>query len=340
MDKEIGKAYLCHIGRSLIYGSTLLFTSHLLKTMGVFDVLALRFLLGTICFLLLAAFRVVRVSFKGKHLLMLVLLSLLEPIADFILETVGLQGITTSLAGILAAVSPVGVVILETLLLGERINGQQRLFLALGIIGTVITSALSVGGGQNTWWGILCMFGSYTFGAMFCVVSRKASAEFTSVEMTFFITAVGAAVFNGISLTQHLRAGTLNQYFAPLLDWKNLVGLLFLGIGSSVLATIMNTYALARVQASHLSVLGGLTTIISVVLGVTVNHEQLRWYHIVGGILILTGAIGVNWISLRQKQLLVATAETQPTHLNRIHKPCAPDDNRPEATTLTLNTGG
>ncbi len=54
---------------------------------------------------------------------MLVLLSLLEPIADFILETVGLQGITTSLAGILAAVNPVGVVILETLLLGERING-------------------------------------------------------------------------------------------------------------------------------------------------------------------------------------------------------------------------
>ena len=48
MDKETGKAYLFHIGRSLIYGSTLLFTSHLLKTMGVLDVLALRFLLGTV----------------------------------------------------------------------------------------------------------------------------------------------------------------------------------------------------------------------------------------------------------------------------------------------------
>ena len=111
---------------------------------------------------------------------------------------------------------------------------------------------------------------------------------------------VGAVVFNGINITRHLTAGTITSYFAPLLTWENLVGFLFLSLLSSIGATVMNNYAVSRIQASSVSALGGISTITTVMLGVLVNGEVLDWYHYAGIVMILCGGIGVNYITQRR----------------------------------------
>lgn len=304
MKNQNKTAYLFHILRSVIFGSTFLFTGNLVRTTAVSDVLALRFLISAVAFLILAAVGTIHVSYKGKDMRLLVATSMLEPILYFTFETKGLSGANTSLAGILCAMSPVVTVILETVILKERTTALQKLLLSISMGGVIVATFSAVNNtGENTVWGIACLAVAYLSGSLFTVCSRKVSAQFSAVEITFFSTMVGAVVFNGFSLIHHLGNGTLTAYFHPLANIENIVGFLFLGVLSSIVATIMNNYALARIQASNLSALGGISTVVSIVLGIIVNHEQWCLNQLLGTAMILTGAIGVNYLTLKKAPL-------------------------------------
>lgn len=297
-------AYFAHIIRSVIYGSTFLFTGNLVQTVSVSDVLALRFLISAAVFLLLTAFGFVHISYKGKNLRLLAVTALLEPILYFIFETKGLEGINTSLAGVLCAMTPIVTVILETVILKERTTVLQKLFLIIGISGVTAATVGSVdGSGRNTVWGIFCIAEAYISGSFFTICSRKVSEQFSAIDITFFTTMIGAVVFGSFSFIRHLGNGTLSDYFQPLASPENLTGFLFLGIVSSIIATVLNNYALARVQASNLSALGGISSIVSIILGLTVNHEQWRVNQLFGAAMIIIGAVGVNYITVKKSKI-------------------------------------
>ena len=86
----------------------------------MFDVLAMRFLLTAIFFLILKLTGIIHVSFREKNLRFLILTALCEPCGYFIFETFGVKGTTTVVTGLLLAMSPVVIIILETLFLKEK----------------------------------------------------------------------------------------------------------------------------------------------------------------------------------------------------------------------------
>ncbi len=302
MKVQNSLAYIMTVCKAMIYGSSILFTGALLKSTSVMDVLALRFLISAIAFLLLAATGVIHVNFRGKPLKILAATAIFEPVFYFLFETIGVGQTTTSLAGIMSALLPVVIILCETIFLHERTSTMQKLLLMLSISGVILVTVLTGNDSNqsNSVWGIVFLALAYASGALFMICSRKSSSKFTSAEITFFMTMVGALVFNGINVTRHLSAGTITTYFDPLLKWENLLGFLFLSILSSIIATLMNNYALSRIQASSISALGGISTITSIFLGVIVNDETLFWYHYVGMVMILVGGIGVNYIAQRR----------------------------------------
>ncbi len=296
-------AYVFLIIRSIIYGSSIVFTGRLLETTGVFDVLALRFLISATAFFALWAVRLIKIDFKGKSVKLLLATAIFEPVGYFIFETLGIGGTSATVAGILSASIPVFVVILETLILKENTDIKQKLLLALSIIGVLLVTLLSGGSdsGKTTFVGMLFLFIAYLSGALFLVCSRKSSAQFSSMEITFFTTMVGAVSFNAINIIRHLSLGTVTTYFKPLCNAENLIGLLFLSILSSIVATAMNNYGLSKIQASSVSALSGISIIVTTLLGVFINGDKLEWYHIVGAVLIFVGAVGINRISALKK---------------------------------------
>lgn len=302
MKAEKPLAYGMIVCRSVIYGTSILFTGTLLRTVSVMDVLALRFLISAAAFLLLALTGIIHVDFRKKPLKIIAAAALFEPVGYFLLETLGLKSTTTSLAGIISAMTPVTVVLFETIFLRERTSWLQKILLLVSIAGVTLVTVCTGGDseGTNSLWGILLLIGAYISGALFLICSRKSSQAFSSVEITFFTTMVGAVVFNGINVVRHLAAGTIATYFEPLFSVENLVGFLFLSLLSSIAATVMNNYALSRIQASSVSALSGISTITSIVAGVLVNHEILHWYHVVGAVLILVGGIGVNYLAQKK----------------------------------------
>ncbi len=309
MKNSKALAYSMIVCRSLIYGSSIFFTGALLASTDWLDVLALRFLISAVAFLVLALTKVIRINFRGKTVKVLLATAIFEPVGYFIFETLGIDGTTTTLAGILAALIPVITVLFETIFLRERTSWLQKLLLLVSIAGVTLVTVCTGndGDGKNTLWGIGFLVLAYISGALFLVFSRKSSKQFSSVEITFFTTMVGAVVFNSINVTRHLTAGTLLTYFEPLFNTENLIGFLFLSILSSIVATMMNNYALARIQASSVSALSAIGTLTSIALGLW-SGDRLAWYHIVGTVLILCGSIGVNYITQKRAEAAKAHA--------------------------------
>ena len=72
-----------------------------------------------------------------------------------------------------------------------------------------------------------------------------------------------------------------------------MTGFIFLAVISTIIATGMNNFALARMQVSTMSAFTGLSTLVSIVIGVIFNAEPLYWYHTIGISLILIRVIGM-----------------------------------------------
>ena len=293
--------YALLVLRSVIYGSTYLFTGRLLQSMDVLDLLSLRFLLGSLLFILFVAIGVLKVNFRGKDLRLLAVASLFEPVLSFVFETLGVAGTNSMTAGLLSAFSPAVVIVLETIILRERTTHLQKLMVLVSITGVLLISVVgSTGSGTNTPGGILAMMLCMLTSGLFLICSRRSSQNFTAVEITFFTTLMGGGIFNTVNVGRHLVKGDIANYFTPLKEPSVLLSLLFLGGMASLIGAMINNFGLAKLQASRVVALNGISPVTSVVLGVLINHESFHWYHAVGGILVLIGATGINRLAQKR----------------------------------------
>lgn len=293
--------YALLVLRSVIYGSTYLFTGRLLQSMDVLDLLSLRFLLSSLLFVFLVAIGVLKVDLRGKDLRLLAVASLFEPVLSFVFETLGVAGTNSMTAGLLSAFSPAVVIVLETIFLRERTTHLQKIMVLVSITGVLLISVVgSTGSGTNTLGGVLAMMLCLLTSGLFLICSRHSSQSFTAVEITFFTTLMGGGIFNTVNVGRHLVKGDIAGYFTPLKEPSVLLSLLFLGGMASLVGAMINNFGLARLQASRVVALNGVSPMTSVVLGVLINHEAFRWYHAVGGVLVLIGATGINLLAQKK----------------------------------------
>lgn len=72
---------------------------------------------------------------------------------------------------------------------------------------------------------------------------------------------------------------------------------------SSIVATGMNNYSLARMQVSTMSAFGGVSDMVTIAAGAILGNEILQKFQIIGLILIVTRMIGVSYIDIRKNKL-------------------------------------
>ena len=67
----------------------------------------------------------------------------------------------------------------------------------------------------------------------------------------------------------------------------------YLGIGCILLSAHLMSYMLSKMEAVKGTIFGNLSTAISIVAGVVILGEPLKWYHVVCTVLIIAGVIGL-----------------------------------------------
>ena len=94
---------------------------------------------------------------------------------------------------------------------------------------------------------------------------------------------------------------------------SNIIGFIFLGVISTIVATGMNNFCLGRMQASTMSAFGGLSTVTTILIGVFIGGEELYYYHYIGVALILIRAIGVSTIAILRDRRKIRAQENSDT---------------------------
>ena len=302
-------AYLSAIGKCIIYGATPFFTGALSEKLDVLDLLSLRFLLSFVVFWILKNLKILKVELKVKDIFKknprtpyiknLLFAALFEPVLYMLFETLGISmtnGVTTA---VILSLAPIFSCIGEFIFFRQHPSFWQGVFLTLGMAGAAyIAVCTSNEGGRSSLMGIIFLILALTVGALFCVFSRKSSSHFSPLEITFVSSMLGAVCFNAVNVVRHIAKGDILHYFAPYFDLENLFGFVMLGVMSTIFATMMSNYALSKIKISTFSAFGGVSTIVTVLIGVIFANEKLMYFHYIGFPFIIARMIGVCAIDM------------------------------------------
>ncbi|MBR3592682.1 MAG: DMT family transporter [Clostridia bacterium] len=305
-------AYIFTFLKNAIYGTTNFFTKGLNENnLDAIDILALRFLFSFAVLWLLKIVKLIKINVgvkdvfknteKHKYIKPLFLAALFSPVVEMLFETMGFTMTTAVTAGVITSLMPVASCIFESIILKESTTLSQKIFLALGIIGVIyIAINTNTSSGNDTVIGVLCLIIAVIAGPAYLVFSRKSSGQFTALEITYFSCLLGTVVFNVLSIIKHLWQNDIIHYFDPYFDPKNILGFVTLSIVSTIFCTLMNNYSMSRLQASTVAAFGGVSTVVTILIGVLFLDEKLYYFHYIGFTLILIRMIGVSYIAIKK----------------------------------------
>ncbi|WP_338470041.1 EamA family transporter [Niallia sp. XMNu-256] len=197
-----------------------------------------------------------------------------------------------SLAVILLYTSPVFVTILSYLLLKEGMNKKK----VISVFGTILGCGLIAGIGSGsldviTPLGVIVGLGSGFFYALYSIFSKFALKTYHSFAITFY-TFLFAIIFL-VPITQ------LWNKWELIINPQALLYSTGLGLIPTVVAFLLYTSGLNKVDSSKAAILSTVEPLIATLLGVLMYHEKLSMVQLFGSLLIVASFIIVQLPSRR-----------------------------------------
>lgn len=270
------------------WGFSYLGVSVALKSLEPMQLLALRWTVSTLVFLLLAALKIVKISYKGKNIKAVLLVAILQPCIYATFETLGIKYTTASESSIFIATIPLMVLLIGGLFLHKKNSLRTKLAIVLAFAGVVVCVAcaptFSIG---NRAVGYLFLLGAVLTGACYTYSSTKASGEFDAIEITFTLSLMGCIFFNIVNFAMGYG---FSGYAACFADMKLMAGVLFLGVFCSCVAYLIFNFVLGKLPtAIGTNLVTNSVTAVGVISGCLFAGDPFGWYTVVGVIMIIIG---------------------------------------------------
>ena len=295
------RVYIAAVLYSTITGFSFLFTKIALRFADPMDILAYRFTASFIAVLIPILFKWINLSYNKEKIKRIAPLALLYPLMFFGFQTFGLQYASSSEAGILQASAPIFILILATYFLKEKTNIFQKLSIILSVSGVIYIVIMTGSSFKPTSLkGIILFLLSALSFSGYSVIARILTKDFSSIELSYIMIIMGFTCFSIIAIIKNLINGTMASFLAPLGNIDFIIAILYLGVLSSLVTSLLTNYILSKIEASKMSVFSNLGTVISIVAGVVFLKEQIFYYHIVGSVLIIFGVFGANFLDRKR----------------------------------------
>jgi len=288
-------AYTAIIVYSTIVGLSFLFGKLALTVTSPLDSLAHRFTISFIAATIPVVFGWIKLQLKARDMLSILPLAVFYPSMFFAFQAYGLQFTSSAEAGIIHATVPIFTMIAAAYFLKERTTKVQKLSTLLSVVGVIFIfvmkgTSIDISNVKGT---LLILLSALSL-AGYSVLARRLSGRMKVMTMTYIMTAIGFLVFNFIAISQHVAKGTIAHYFEPFASPVFLLSILYLGVLSSLVSSLLSNYALSMLEASKVSVFNHLATLVSVIGGFVFLGEKLAYYHLIGAAVILVGVLGTN----------------------------------------------
>lgn len=278
---------------NLIFGFSFLFSKLALSVAHPLLILAVRFTVAFLTLNILVAFRAVKISFKGKKIGRLLLMSVAQPLLYFIFELYGLSLTSSALSGIIISLVPVGVLLFSGVFLGEKPTKLQVACTAVSIVGVSAVSLLSNDGSKNHIIGVILVLLAAITASVFNLLSRSESANFSPFERTYFMFLVGCVGFNAIALSV-LRGEYFPLLASAFCSTDFIIAIIYLAVVSSVLAFLLYNYSTTVISAVRAASFSNIITVVSLLAGMIILKEDFSILQAIICVPIILGVWGVN----------------------------------------------
>ena len=292
--------YIALLAAVVAWGSSFVATKVALEALRPATLIFFRLAFASVFFLLLLKVRGVRMPAR-EFAPRLVLLSLFEPVAYFLLETEGIARTSASSASLVIASIPVLVAVIARIVLQERLDARGWIGAFVSLAGVVL---LVVGDNNpdyadSSLVGNLLVLGAALAAAGYIVTARSLSGRVDPISMTFVQMTTGALFFLPLFAANTIR------FSSPAITPRVAIALGFLAIAATVLAFLSYNYALSRIPAGKAAVFINGIPLVTVVVAAVLLGETLT---IVQG---FAGAVIVGGVVLTTVRSRSATVETR-----------------------------
>ncbi len=295
---EKTSAYLAAVSMAVIIGFSFLANKVTLTTASPWAVLAHRFTFSFLALIILKMFGFFKLRLKKEEILSILPLSLFYPLLFFSLQILGLQKVFSSEAAIVQATTPLLTMLLAAVILKEKTKSMQKIFMLISLSGVIYISVMKgTDLSRGSLAGYVLLLLSSLSSAANIVLIRKKIRDHSFLKLTSVAITAGFIIFSTINVIMHLAEGRINDYFTPLMTPSFLIGVMFLGILSTLGTSLLSNFALTRLEASRMSIFNHLGTVISILAGVLILKETLEGFKIIGAVLIIIGVIGTNYFA-------------------------------------------
>lgn len=285
---------LCAIGCEIFFGLSTVFTKAATGVASGLSLLGWRFFIAFLVINLLRLLRLVKIDLRGKRIWPLFLIALFSPVLYFFLETTGIDHTTASESGAFFACIPVAALIASSVILKKKPSRLQMIGIGITVIGVLVTVVAAGLEASFSTFGYAALTLAILSYSLYCVFVERYE-EYTGIEITYSMLLLGAAVFVSLALGEGMVHGNLPQLLAlPLMNTGFLVAVLYQGIACSILAFFLSNVAIAHIGVNRASSFIGVSTIVSVSVGVLFLGEAFSLYQLAGVILILVGVYTAN----------------------------------------------
>lgn len=198
-----------------------------------------------------------------------------------------LKETSISISAILLYTAPAFVTILSRILFKEALTTRK----IISLVATFIGCSLVVGLFQNSTetisiYGLILGLGSGLFYALYSIFSTYALRRYSPITVTiytFIFAAIAITPFSGILGVLHL--------FSDLEVWLNIIGLGFI---STMLAFIMYTKGLSKIESSKASITATIEPVIAALVSFLVFKETLSFSQYIGILVVISAVIFVE----------------------------------------------
>lgn len=288
------KGILLMLLTQLIWSFSILFTKMLTDGYTWSEIISWRFIISLVGFLILIAMGVFKINFKGKSLKPLLFMTLWHPIFYFIGETYGIAETTASESSIFIAMIPVVTLLFAMVILRRRPRPIQAVGIVLSVIGIVVMIGLRGEASFNVK-GYLMLGLAVLSSTMYFTFSDKFQ-QYTASEKSFMVSFAGAIFFTSYALIEKVvhHESLMSWVVLPFSNIGFLAGTAYLGLGCSLIAYCSINAAIRYIGVERSTSFANITTVITVIGGVSMLHEKLTYWQFAGVILVLTGVYLAN----------------------------------------------
>lgn len=276
-----------------IFGFSFIFSKLALQVAHPLVILAVRFTFAFLALNLLLITGKIKINLKGKPLSKLILMGIAQPLLYFIFELYGLSMVSSALSGIIIAFVPVAVMLLAVAFLKDKPSPLQIFFTSLSIIGIALISILSNDGSKSYVLGVVLLIAAVICAAVFNLLSKKESQNFSVFERTYVMFLIATVGFNLLAFFV-LKGNYLTHTLTALSNEKFLLSILYLSVLSSVTAFMLYNYSTAKISLIQSSSFSNIIPVVTVVAGVLILKESFNLLEYLLCFIIILGVWGVN----------------------------------------------